>query len=63
MSRHYEDGTIIETIQVGNSMKVTAIDPVTMREASVIVPAHTSRSEMINLAVKKLQYVQQKDQH
>lgn len=51
------DGYIIEIIQLGGSVKVTAFDPVSLKEVSVIVPPSTSREEMSTLAIKKLHYV------
>lgn len=52
-----EEGYIIETVTLGNSMKATAIDPVTLTEATVIVPPRTSRAEAEMLAIRKLHYL------
>lgn len=52
-----EEGYIIEFITVGNSMKVSAIDPVSLKEASIVIPPHTSRDEATKLAVRKLHYL------
>lgn len=52
---------IIEYVQVGNSIKVSAIDPVSRFEACVVVPATgISRKEMGQLAIRKLEYVMEK---
>ncbi len=52
---------IIEFRRVGDLVKVTAIDPDTGIEVSVPVAIQTSRSDMIRLAVRKLEYVLKKD--
>ncbi len=52
---------IIEYVQVGTSVKVSAIDPSTQIEACVVVPSKgISRKEMGEMAIKKLKYVMQK---
>jgi hypothetical protein len=53
----HHDGYIIEYIQAGNSVKVTAIDPETMIEATIIGPTYRSQEELAKLAVQKLHYV------
>lgn len=55
-----EDAYYIEFIQHGKQVKVTAIDPITMKEVSTIVPHDLPRKEMMDLAVKKLEYVLRK---
>lgn len=50
----------VEFVALGNSVKVTAIDPVTGAEASVICPANTSQSAMTDAARRKLEYVLRK---
>lgn len=52
---------IIEFIQIGQQLKVTAIDPVTMREVSMIGDPQASRQHMERLAVRKLEYVLRKE--
>lgn len=59
MKKRHE-GYIIEYIELGGSMKVTAFDPKTLREVSIVVPPSATRSEMAKLAIKKLLYVQKK---
>lgn len=53
---------IIEFIMLGHSTKVTAFDPVTLTEASVIVPSGTDREESSRLAIRKLNYMLGKQQ-
>lgn len=48
---------IVEYIALGNSMKVTAFDPETLKEASVVVPLGMPKSESGQLAVRKLTYL------
>jgi len=52
---------LVEFIQHGNSVKVSAVDPVTGREVSTIGPATASRAELTRLAVNKLKYVLSKE--
>ena len=52
---------IIEFYSVGGSVKVTAIDPVTGTEATIIGPAKSTKKELTDLAVKKLLYVMNKN--
>ncbi|MTI09670.1 serine hydroxymethyltransferase [Rhodospirillaceae bacterium RKSG073] len=47
-------GALIELEQHGNSVKVSAIDPVSFIEVSIVGPTTASQSELENLAVKKL---------
>ena len=61
MSHPHDSNYIIEFIQHGKQTKVTAVDPVSMREVSTIVPTHISHEEMMELAVKKLEYVLNKE--
>lgn len=56
------EGYIIEFIQVGASMKVTAVDPVTGREATIVGPSNAPRSHLTQVAVRKLKYLLAKDQ-
>ncbi|PCI50487.1 MAG: hypothetical protein COB49_03675 [Alphaproteobacteria bacterium] len=52
---------LVEFIQVGSSVKVSAIDPVSGREVSIIGPATASRSQLTRVAVNKLKYVLAKE--
>lgn len=53
---------LIEMTQLGQTMKVTAVDPATRLEASVICPVHYSRHSMEQAAIRKLDYVIRKQQ-
>ena len=48
---------IIEFHQVGNQVKVTAIDPVSFREVSIIGALNVRKEDLSALAVRKLKYV------
>ena len=51
---------LIEMRRVGNVMKATAIDPVTLTEVSAIGPATGSQEMLKRTVVAKLQYVIQR---
>lgn len=53
---------IIEFIQLGGSVKVSAMDPTTLTEVSIVGDARTSRDSLSKLAVQKLEYVLAKKQ-
>jgi hypothetical protein len=55
------DDYIIEFTKVGASVKVTAIDPQTMTEVSIVGAAGYSQEFLSRQAVKKLQYVLSKN--
>lgn len=57
---HEEEGYIIEFITVGSSVKVTAFDPATLTEVSMVGSPKAGKEELARLAVQKLQYVLQK---
>ncbi len=57
-----DDGFIIEFITMGNSVKITVVDPKTGREVSTIGPKTASRSELVRVAVNKMNYVLKKEQ-
>ncbi|MFQ5347476.1 MAG: serine hydroxymethyltransferase [Rhodothalassiaceae bacterium] len=50
-------GAIIEFIPLGNSVKVTAVDPATGTEVSIVGAASASDRELSALALRKLAYV------
>lgn len=52
-----DDGIIYEFIQVGNSVKVTAVDPVTFVEVSIVGSPLVSEAELMRLARRKLHFV------
>lgn len=51
---------LFEYVRQGSSVKVTAIEPDTMVEAVVIVPANLSEKQMQERALQKLLYVMKK---
>ena len=56
-----EDSYIIEYVVIGNSVKATAIDPVTMKEVSIIGATNMPKKQLAKLAVRKLIYMLEKD--
>ncbi len=48
---------LIEFVRIGNSVKVSAIDPATGVEASIVGPAHLSEAQLGASAIAKLRYV------
>ena len=53
---------IIEYVVIGKSVKVSAFDPVTLREVSIIGSVNTKKEQLAKLAVRKLVYMNKKDQ-
>jgi hypothetical protein len=51
----------IEFVSAGKSVKVTAIDPHTGREVSIVGAAKATRKQLSELAVRKLKYVLAKE--
>lgn len=51
------DNYIIEFTQIGGSVKVTAFDPKTMTEVSIVGGAQYSQEFLSRQVVKKLEYV------
>lgn len=56
-----EQEYLLEFKRVHNTVKVTAVDPVTGIEASIVGPANAGRAYLSRTAVRKLQYVLSKD--
>lgn len=56
MNRHY----LIEFQSVGNSVKVSAIDPETGVEVSIVGPPNVGREILSRTAARKLDYVLRK---
>jgi hypothetical protein len=52
-----DGGYIIEYVVIGNSVKVTAFDPKTLKEVSVIGIRGLPKKNLANLAIRKLEYV------
>ncbi len=61
MSDGEQTGFIVEYIQLGNAIKVTAIDPVSMREVSIVGSPKVSSKELAALAIRKLKYVMERE--
>lgn len=57
MSRSGDERFLIEFRQIGASMKVSAIDPVTDTEVSIIGPSSAPRQQLIAGAVAKLEFI------
>ena len=55
-----QDEVLFEYIRQGNSVKITAIEPLTKTEAVVIVPANLSEQQMQARAMQKLLYILKK---
>jgi hypothetical protein len=53
--RQYE--YIVEFTQIGRSIKVTAMDPKSLLEASIVGPANVSNEMLASQAIRKLEYV------
>ena len=53
---------IIELIQVGAYVKVSAIDPASLFEVSIVGDPSASRNTLEQIAIKKLKYVLSKKQ-
>lgn len=53
---------IIEFISMGNSVKVTCVDPKTGREVSTLGPSNAPRNQLSQAAVNKMLYVLKKEQ-
>lgn len=53
---------IIEYVQVGGSVRVTAVDAATGIEVTFQAPAKASQADMQRIAVNKLKYVMKKKQ-
>lgn len=57
MSDDERQGYLIEYVPVGNSVKVSAVDPASGTEVSVVGPATASRADLARAAVRKLEYM------
>ncbi|MBW7836614.1 MAG: hypothetical protein H3C28_08270 [Sphingomonadales bacterium] len=56
MSDGRQGGYLIEFIQVGNAVKVSAVDPKTGLEVSIVGSPLMSRDQLSRAAVQKLEY-------
>jgi hypothetical protein len=52
-----DEGYIIEFHRIGNAVKVTAMDPATLTEVTIMGPPGVGDTELTRLAVRKLEYV------
>ena len=52
---------IVEFEQHGSSVKVSAIDPVTLTEVSIVGPSSAGQAELSRAAVQKLLFVLNKE--
>ena len=55
-----EEGYIIEFHQVGNAVKVTAMDPATLTEVSIVGAPNVGETELTRVVVRKLEYMMAK---
>lgn len=60
-SKHDGGNFLIEFVQIGNSVKVSAIDPQSGREVSIVGSPKASRAQLSQVAVNKLKYVMNKE--
>ncbi|MEE8272166.1 MAG: hypothetical protein V3R98_10615 [Alphaproteobacteria bacterium] len=52
-----EREVLLEFMRIGNAVKVTAVDPVTLTEVSIQGPATSTEAALTRAAVAKLAYV------
>jgi len=52
---------LFEFHQVGDYVKVSAVDPVTLTEVSIVGSAHVGQHELERIAANKLRYVLEKE--
>ena len=52
-----DQGYIIEFHRVGNAVKVTAMDPATLTEVSMVGTPSAGDAELTRLVVRKLEYM------
>ena len=48
---------IIEFIRIGNSVKVSAMDPATLTEVSIVGPANAGEETLTHNVLRKLEFV------
>lgn len=56
-----DENYIVEYVVIGKSVKVTAFDPATLKEVSIIGAVTTTKKQLAKLAVRKLVYMIGKD--
>jgi phage head maturation protease len=52
-----DQGYIIEFHRIGNAVKVTAMDPATLTEVSIVGAPSVGDTELTRLVVRKLEYM------
>ncbi len=52
-----DDDVIIEFRRIGASVKVSAMEPTTLTEVSIVGPATASEADLTQLVMRKLDYV------
>jgi len=60
MDGRFASGTreaIVEFHRLGRSTKVTALDPVSLTEVSIVAPSNLGQRQMADNALRKLDYV------
>ena len=55
-----DQGYIIEFHRVGNAVKVTAMDPATLTEVSIVGAPGVGETELTRVVVRKLEYMMAK---
>ena len=58
-----EGEVLIEIQRVGNAVKVTAMDPVTLTEITIVGSPHDGEETLTRTAIQKLIYVLNKEGH
>ncbi|MDA1309898.1 MAG: hypothetical protein O2985_09865 [Proteobacteria bacterium] len=60
MSKLNENGVIVEFVKVGSYVKVSAVDPVSMIEVSIVGNPMSGEAMLTRTAIRKLKYVMEK---
>ncbi len=56
-----ERDVLLEFRQIGDYVKVTAIDPVSLREVSIVGSPRTPEPDLIRLVLRKLDFVETRE--
>ncbi len=59
-ANRYGQSYIIEFVPWGNAVKVSAVDPVTGEEASIVGDPNATQEALTQLAIQKLEYIRDK---
>ncbi len=57
MAEPDDEDVIIEFRRIGASVKVSAMEPTTLTEVSIVGPATASEEELTRIVMRKLDYV------